>query len=363
VINHQGCLERVQHSIVLGPVSAITSKYEAQMMLEEKLRQRNISQPHPRVPLQFDAFFREWQRTTCPLLRPATRRFYNEKAQSHLLPYFGKRKLMDIRPLDIQVFLNQKASKYARSGLQHMKATLSRMFSDAVAWGFVKENPVRNVKLPHARLTPPQPYLTPEQVRSLVFALRDPYRTITLTAVLTGLRPSELFGLHWSDVDFQRQTIQVNRSYYMGEFGMPKTSRSRRTLLMPPVLSMALQQHHDRTENNRNELVFSTRAGKPIDPSRVLKKFVYPTLAALGLPRVGWRAFRHTVATLLQHLGVPVKVAQDQLGHANPTTTLAIHTHALREAQKGAVTQLAAQLLPDVPKLFSSVVSADEELG
>jgi|SRR6516225_2912167 integrase len=172
-------------------------------------------------------------------------RRYQSGSGSHLLPYFGKRKLTEIRPLDVQVFLNQKANKYTRSGLQHMKATLSRMFSDAVAWGYLRENPVRNVKLPHARLTPPQPYLTAEQVRSLVFKLREPYRTITLTAVLTGLRPSELFGLRWSDLDFKRQTVQINRSYYMGEFGMPKTNRSRRTLLMPPVLSMALQQHCD----------------------------------------------------------------------------------------------------------------------
>ncbi len=51
-----------------------------------------------------------------------------------------------------------------------------------------------------------------------------------------------------------------------------------------------------------------------------------------------------------QHLGVSVKVAQDQLGHSNPTTTLAIYTHALPEAQKAAVSLLAAQLFPDVPK-------------
>ena len=63
---------------------------------------------------------------------------------------------------------------------------------------------------------------------------------MTLTAVLTGLRPSALFGLHWSDLDFERQTVQINRSYYMGEFGMRETNRSRRTLLMAPVLSMAM---------------------------------------------------------------------------------------------------------------------------
>jgi integrase len=351
IVSPDGRPDRIQHSVMLGPVSVITSKYEAQTMLEDRLRQLNVCQAVPRAPLHFEAFFHEWQRTTTPLLRPATRRFYSEKANSHLLPYFGARRLTDIRTLDIQVFLNQKALKYSRSGLQHMKATLSRMFSDAVAWNYVRDNPVRNVRLPNARLAPPQPYLTPEQVRRLVFALREPYRTIVLTAVLTGLRPSELFGLYWTDLDFEKQTMQISRSYYMGEFGLPKTNKSRRTLLMPTVLRKALENHRESSKRKTSELVFSTRQGKPIDPSRVLKKGVYPVLEKLKMPRVGWRAFRHTVATLLQHMGVSVKVAQDQLGHSNPTTTLAIYTHALPEAQKAAVSQLAAQLFPDVPKL------------
>ena len=361
-MNAQGQPERVQHSVLLGPISAISSKHEAQLMLEDRLRQINVCQAVPRAPLHFEAFFHEWQRTTSPVLRPATRRFYNEKATSHLLPYFGSRRLTDIGTLDIQVFLNQKAKKYSRSGLQHMKATLSRMFSDAVAWSYVRDNPVRNVRLPNARLAPPQPYLTPEQVRQLVFALREPYRTIVLTAVLTGLRPSELFGLYWTDLDFQNQTMQISRSYYMGEFGLPKTNKSRRTLIMPTILCKALENHREFSKRKTSELVFSTRQGKPIDPSRVLKKAVYPVLEELKLPRVGWRAFRHTVATLLQHMGVSVKVAQDQLGHSNPTTTLGIYTHALPEARKAAVSQLAAQLFPDVPKFGPKTKKSGKQL-
>ena len=362
IVNPDGKPERIQHSVMLGPVSVIPSKHEAQLMLEDRLRQLNVCQAVPRAPLHFEAFFHEWQRATSPVLRPATRRFYNEKATSHLLPYFGARRLTDIGTLDIQVFLNQKARKYSRSGLQHMKATLSRLFSDAVAWSYVRDNPVRNVRLPNARLAPPQPYLTPEQVRQLVFALREPYRTIVLTAVLTGLRPSELFGLYWTDLDFEKQTMRITRSYYMGEFGLPKTNKSRRTLLMPAVLSKALQNHRELSRRKTSQLVFSTRRGKPIDPSRVLKKAVYPALDELKMPRVGWRGFRHTVATLLQHLGVSVKVAQDQLGHSNPTTTLAIYTHALPEAQKAAVSQLAAQLFPDVPKFGPNARKSREQL-
>lgn len=179
--------------------------------------------------------------------------------------------------------------------------------------------------------------------------LREPYRTIAITAALTGLRPSELFALAWSDVDFEKQTIQINRSCYRGEFAMPKTSRSRRVLAVPPLLARVLERHRLRARAGSSELVFPTRSGKPDDPSRVLKKAVYPALDRLGLPRVGWRAFRHTVATLLQHLGEPVKVAQEQLGHSNPTTTLSIYTHALPEAQRSAVARMAQMLFPNVP--------------
>ena len=152
--------------------------------------------------------------------------------------------------------------------------------------------------------------------------------------------------------------MQINRSYYMGELGMLKTNRSRCTLVMPAVLHRALQEHRERSKRTTHDLVFSTRAGKPIDPSRVLKKAVYPGLAKLNIPRVGWRAFRHTVAPLLQQSGVPVKIAQDQLGHASPTTTLAIPTHAVPDAHKGAVLQMADQLFPDAPKLFPSLSTA-----
>jgi hypothetical protein len=62
----------------------------------------------------------------------------------------------------------------------------------------------------------------------------------------------------------------------------------------------------------KNERTRFFHATRQIDPSRVLKKGVYPVLEKLKMPRVGWRAFRHTVATLLQHLAVSVKVAQDQ---------------------------------------------------
>jgi len=107
VINPDGSPGRIQRSVVLGLVSEVPSRHEAKMLLEEQLRLVNQNGPHHRAPLRFDAFYREWERTILPLLRPATRRFYKEKAETHLVLYFGSWRLTDIRTFDIQIFLNQ----------------------------------------------------------------------------------------------------------------------------------------------------------------------------------------------------------------------------------------------------------------
>jgi hypothetical protein len=62
-------------------------------------------------------------------------------------------------------------------------------------------------------------------------------------------------------------------------------------------------------------------------------------------------------------MGVPVKIAQEQLGHASPTTTLSIYTHTVPEAQRNAVSRLADQLFPDVPKLLQAAAQNSRQLG
>jgi integrase len=81
------------------------------------------------------------------------------------------------------------------------------------------------------------------------------------------------------------------------------------------------------------------------------KRDIYPACDRLGIPRLGWHALRHLHSTLLSQLGVPIAVAQAQLGHADPRITLSIYTHVLPGAQREAVERLERHLFPTVPKL------------
>ena len=99
-----------------------------------------------------------------------------------------------------------------------------------------------------------------------------------------------------------------------------------------------------------DDLAFAARNGGPSRDGIPLRRFLYPTCDRLKIPRLSWHALRHLHGTLLSQLGVPVAVAQAQLGHSNPRITLAIYTHVLPGAQRDAVDRLERQLFPNVPK-------------
>jgi integrase len=66
--------------------------------------------------------------------------------------------------------------------------------------------------------------------------------------------------------------------------------------------------------------------------------------------RVTWHQFRHIHSSLLNDLRVPVKIAQEQLGHASISTTLNIYTHVVDASHRAAIEQVERQLFPTVPK-------------
>lgn len=75
-----------------------------------------------------------------------------------------------------------------------------------------------------------------------------------------------------------------------------------------------------------------------------------PLLDSLGIERGGLHAFRHTNSTLMDRLGVPLKVRQQRLGHSDPALTLGVYTHVASEDDERVAEQLDGILRPNAPK-------------
>jgi integrase len=135
----------------------------------------------------------------------------------------------------------------------------------------------------------------------------------------------------------------------------PKSATSRRTIVLPSVVLMALKAHRVRQLEERlsaggawHELgcVFTTTIGTPLEPRNVTREFK-AVLASAALPEVRFHDLRHTAATLLLVQGVSPRTVMETLGHAQVAITLNTYSHVLPELRREAAAKMDAILLAE----------------
>lgn len=172
---------------------------------------------------------------------------------------FGARQLAEVTLASVQEFIKALLGKgLSAKTIGNVIVILKEMFKHAVQWGYLDSNPVQYVERPRGE-DKEMDVLTPVEIRRLLDAQEEPLRTLLLTAVLTGMRQGELFGLQWEDIDFARHQVHVRRSLWHGTLGTPKSRRSRRAIDMPPTLEQALKQS---STTRKSEFVFCSERGR-----------------------------------------------------------------------------------------------------
>jgi integrase len=117
----------------------------------------------------------------------------------------------------------------------------------------------------------------------------------------------------------------------------------------PRAAARAPGQHRDRLSRTEpGDLVFINRKGQPFRESKLLTRVLQPAAIEAGLGRVTWHQFRHIHSSLMSDLKVPVKIAQEQLGHASISTTLNIYTHVVDASHRSAVEAVEERLFVDL---------------
>jgi integrase len=200
--------------------------------------------------------------------------------------------------------------------------------------------------------------LTLAQVRQLLDHNGDD-RLHALWAVLamTGLRLGEATGLKWEDIDLHGGHLTVRRALQRQRgkgltLVEPKTARSRRTIPLVAEAAEVLRHYRARQAEARlaagpvwqdQGLVFCTSIGGPLDPARVNEAF-HRALDRAGLPRVRVHDLRHSTASILLALGVPVHEVSAILGHCQASVTLNVYAHVTPSGQADAMRRFGAAL-------------------
>ena len=341
---------RRQKSVILGFVREL-SKREALRRLSERLALINQGRHKPELLATFERFVLDrWEPNILPMLRFSTARNYRHLVRRHLLPFFGQVRLPDIGSADVQMFLADKSKRYSPKTLLSLRNLLSKIFGTAQKWGYLQTNPAQGTQVPAQVATRERLTLTPEQVRALLGKLSEPFRTMVLLAVLSGLRRGEIFGLRWKSVDWSEGSIVVVEADYEGHSAPPKTRASCRKVFVDSTVMESLENLRPKTFQ-ADDLLFPTDRGTAFNPNNVSNRVLHPACKAAGIPRVSWHNFRYTFSTWANPTGESIKALQSQLGHTDSRLTLSVYTQPMPEAQKLLAGKVARVLLPVAPKL------------
>jgi len=267
-------------------------------------------------PPKFGDFSGEWfEKYVIARNRSHTQREKRAALKHHLVPAFGLQHLDEITTERIDAFTASKVQAgYAPKSINNLLTILRCCLVTAQEWRRLTVVPrVRWVRVPE------QPYkcLTEEQLERVVAAADTGFwHALILFVADTGVRFNEAAALHWEDVDLASIAPSANicRGAAMGVIGPTKTGRSRVVPLTARV------QEALRALPKRNQLVFPRRDGEPMRTEHSIDG-LYRACDRAGVPRVGWHALRHTIATLLSQRGVPLGNVQKLLGHSTITMT------------------------------------------
>ena len=302
-------------------------------------------------------FLKGWVADKKTSARPGTVRGYESKIRVHILPAIGTIPLAKLTPQRTQAFFSERLSSgLAPQTVHHIRAILRAALTDAVKWGLVGRNAADLVDPPRVSHEEFRP-LTPAEAQALLAAVSgDRLEALYSVALALGLRQGEALGLRWEDVDFDTGTLRVSQSLQRIEkkftFVEPKTRRSRRTLALPAIATVALRAHRTKQLEERlaagpmweeHGLVFTRANGMPLHGSSVTREF-QRMLERAGLRRLRFHDMRHACASLLIAQGVHPRVVMETLGHSQIGITMNLYSHVLPEAQRQAAAQMDAVL-------------------
>ena len=280
---------------------------------------------------------------------------YHSYAKNHVLPYLGAVRLTRLSAPMVQEWVNgcvydEKAPTSADT-MKHALQVLSSALTHAQRLGYISQNIIKDARpeMPaHSKDQIDIP--TRDEVRDLLAAAQGMARPIMHVAVLTGMRAGEISGLKWADIDFEDRLIRVRRSMNRwGEEVRPKSDAGNRSIPMAPVLANVLKTWKLQCVRNDRDLVFTTRARKPVLPGQIYSNYWMPLSVKLGLagdkvlyahprpvaggqawyakPKYHFHALRHVAASLFIEQGLLAKRVQHIMGHASIMITFDRYGH------------------------------------
>ena len=307
---------------------------------EEWLRNFLITQKAD-FDMKFEDFWKMYYADMETRLREHTMRTKKYIVELKILPYFGNKRVNDITAADIRQWQNELIKMgYSPTYLKTINNQLSAIFNYAIRYYDLKSNPCAKAGSMGKSKAEEMDFWTVEEFRKFIDSVMNKRLSYMafMTLYWTGMRLGELLALNPKDVDLEKRTISITKSYQrLGKKDVitpPKTPKSKRVITIPEFLAADIKDYmdslYDLQENDR--LFPITKYYLEHEMQRGIKES--------GVKRIRVHDLRHSHASMLIELGFsPLEIA-NRLGHEKVETTLNTYAHLYPNKQ----TKLAERL-------------------
>lgn len=276
---------------------------------------------------------------------------YRNVIYNHMIPALGTKPVQELQPLDIQRYYKelQDTKNMSPNTVYRHHAVLRKMLDFSLKQQLVYRNVADAVSLPKKRKSIGQAY-TKDQLKLLFDKVKGMELELpVLLAGYLGLRRSEITGLKWDCVDFEKRVIRIEEvrtsAGKESVIKAPKTEKSKRVLHMADELYNLLMKHQMHQKAQKEALgtyydytgyVVVRENGKPARVNTVTEQFK-AFLEKHELPLIRLHDLRHTFASVLYDAGLDLKAISEALGHSEIGTTSRIYTHVFDKTHKKAL--------------------------
>lgn len=276
---------------------------------------------------------------------------------NNIIKCIGHIKLQNLNVKILEDFYNElrNNTKFADKTIKHHYSILSTALNHAVKWGYIKNNLNDRVDKIKVKKHDMKCY-TPEQVQSLINAVSNEslkYKALILLAIDSGCRRGEITGLTWEDIDYDKSTININKTtqYVAGIGSFEKSTKTDTSDRIIYITSTALEVLKKlRTEQLEKQIllgskwqnskrIFTTDYGADMHPNtpssilaRIIKKY--------NLENINFHGLRHTSISLQIASGIQAQIISKRAGHSNLATTHEIYSHFFESGFKEVASKM-----------------------
>jgi integrase len=238
---------------------------------------------------------------------------------------------------------------------------LHRVWEDASKWGYVRRNIVADASPPRVPRKAHRTWTVAQLTTFLLKARSDRFFALWVLEATTGMRRSELAGVHRDGIDFDIGSLTVGSTRVVIDGKVieedGKSDNSRRTIALDPYTLGVLRSHVNMLDAERavagehyqdHGLLFCWEDGRPPHPDTITARFNRLAQAA-GLPRIRLHDVRHSYATAGRLARVDTKALSQRVGHTSVSFTMETYMHGDLEADREVAHALASVILAGLP--------------